>query len=203
MGDMSAEPSMEDILASIKRVIKEGEAQAPGRRAAPRPLGGHGGAAGEGYGSTVVNQAPERAPERPVERFPAERDRDAVLELNDALHAPTPPPVPVPPPPAVEAFAPVAPPPAAATMDDPRGAQVAEPDEEIPVSPRTVEATRDALGALSRLVVKPDPDGDGTLEGLVREMLRPMVGEWLDRNLPRLVEQMVAREIAKITRGQG
>ena len=40
----------------------------------------------------------------------------------------------------------------------------------------------------------------GTLEGLVREMLRPMLSEWLDRNLPSLVEQMVAREIAKITR---
>ena len=32
MGDMSAEPSMEDILASIKRVIREGEPQAPPRR---------------------------------------------------------------------------------------------------------------------------------------------------------------------------
>ncbi|MEH3037326.1 MAG: DUF2497 domain-containing protein [Sphingomonas adhaesiva] len=196
---MSAEPSMEDILASIKRVIKEGEA--PGRRAAPRPLGGHGGA-GDGHGAAAVGQVPERAPERAPERFP-DRDRDAVLELNDALHAPTPPPVPAPPPPAPEAFAPVAPPPAAAMTEEPRVAAPAEPEEDIPVSPRTVEATRDALGALSRLVVKPDPDGDGTLEGLVREMLRPMVGEWLDRNLPRLVEQMVAREIAKITRGQG
>lgn len=37
MGDLSAEPSMEDILASIKRVIKEGESQTPPRRAAPRP----------------------------------------------------------------------------------------------------------------------------------------------------------------------
>ncbi|WP_157085230.1 DUF2497 domain-containing protein, partial [Sphingomonas adhaesiva] len=71
------------------------------------------------------------------------------------------------------------------------------------VSARTVEATRGALGALSRLVVKPEGDSDGTLEGLVRDMLRPMLSEWLDQNLPRLVEQMVAREIAKITNGQG
>lgn len=188
MGDMSAEPSMEDILASIKRVIKEGEA--PARRATPRPLGGHAGTSGDGYGGNVVPHIPERGPERTPER-----DRDAVLELNDALHVPTPPPTPAQPtPPAPEAFAPVAPPVAAPLV---------EPDPEPAVSSRTVEATRDALGALSRLVVKPDAEGDGTLEGLVRDMLRPMLSDWLDQNLPRLVEQMVAREIAKITRGQG
>ncbi|WP_335299570.1 DUF2497 domain-containing protein [Sphingomonas adhaesiva] len=188
---MSAEPSMEDILASIKRVIKEGEAQAPGRRTTPRPLGGHGGGAAEGYGGTVVNQTPDR--DRP------DRDRDAVLELNDALHVPAPPPAPATP---TEAFAPAAPPVAAPLVEEPHPAPAAAVDQAA-VSARTVEATRDALGALSRLVVKPEADSDGTLEGLVREMLRPMLSEWLDQNLPRLVEQMVAREIAKITRGQG
>ncbi len=57
------------------------------------------------------------------------------------------------------------------------------------------------LDALSSLLVKPaEPEAaDNTLEGLVREMLRPMMKEWLDANLPRLVEGMVAKEIARIT----
>ncbi|WP_368855359.1 DUF2497 domain-containing protein [Enterobacter hormaechei] len=34
---------------------------------------------------------------------------------------------------------------------------------------------------------------------MVREMLKPMLRDWLDANLPRLVEEMVAREISRIT----
>ena len=49
------------------------------------------------------------------------------------------------------------------------------------------------------MLVKPEPGSDGTLEGLVRDMLRPMLRDWLDANLPELVETMVAREIAKIS----
>ncbi|MBB3693502.1 DUF2497 domain-containing protein [Sphingomonas sp. BK580] len=184
MADLNAEPSMEDILASIKRVIKEGETQ-PTRRPAPRPLGGH--------------------------------DRDHVLELNDSLAAPEPARFPepargpepraaeqrAPEPPApgfIQAEQSFAPPPAPSPAPTPIATAAAP---EPAVSPATVEATRGALGALSRLVVKPEPDSDGTLEGLVRDMLRPMLSDWLDHNLPRLVEQMVAREIAKITAGQG
>ena len=67
------------------------------------------------------------------------------------------------------------------------------------LSDQTAEASRDALKVLSRLLVKPEPASDGTLEGLVRDMLRPMLREWLDANLPEMVEGLVAREIAKIT----
>ncbi|PZQ59326.1 MAG: DUF2497 domain-containing protein [Sphingomonas taxi] len=185
MGDMSAEPSMEDILASIKRVIKEGEAPPAPRRAAPRAID--------------------------------DDHRDAVLELNEPLAAPAPMPAAAPAPAPTAAHAPASftdaaeertvapayapsPTPAASSYAAPSPATpLADDDANPAVSPATVEATRGALGALSRLVVKPEPDSDGTLEGLVRDMLRPMLGEWLDQNLPRLVEQMVAREIAKIT----
>ena len=65
---------------------------------------------------------------------------------------------------------------------------------------RAAEASRGALESLSRMMVKPEPSSDGTLEGLVREMLRPMLREWLDAHLPEMVEAMVAKEIARITR---
>jgi uncharacterized protein len=37
------------------------------------------------------------------------------------------------------------------------------------------------------------------LEATIRDMLRPMLKEWLDENLPGIVEQLVTREIARIT----
>ncbi|QKG70887.1 DUF2497 domain-containing protein [Erythrobacter mangrovi] len=40
--------------------------------------------------------------------------------------------------------------------------------------------------------------GETSLEGLVREMLRPMLAKWLDENLPAMVEEMVKAEIARI-----
>ena len=67
------------------------------------------------------------------------------------------------------------------------------------LSERAAEATRGPLEALSRMVVKPEVAGSDTLEGLVRELLKPMLREWLDDNLPQIVETMVAREISRIT----
>ena len=50
-----------------------------------------------------------------------------------------------------------------------------------------------------QMLVKIDPRaGENTLDGVVREMLRPMLKEWLDANLPDLVERVVAREVARI-----
>jgi cell pole-organizing protein PopZ len=157
MGDVSAEPSMEDILSSIKRIIAEDGDDRPAR--------------------------PRRAPMRAVAPPAIEDEPEEVLELSDPMPA-----APPPPPPRVAAAVPT-PPPAAA-----------QPVADI-VSEETAQATRGALDTLSRLLVKPAPSTDGTLEGLVREMLRPMLRDWLDANLPAMVEDLVAREIAKITRG--
>ncbi len=181
---------MEDILSSIKRIIAE-----EGDTGTPRHRRGQG-----------------RAAPLPMSRD-EEDDEDEVLELSDPISPPTPPPVQSAPnnqsasaeagsgtPPAearpTHTARASSPPHRTATGEQSHEAQAAH------VSAATVEATRGALGSLSRLLVKPEPDSDGTLEGLVREMLRPMVSAWLDRNLPGIVEQLVAREIAKITAGQ-
>jgi uncharacterized protein len=42
--------------------------------------------------------------------------------------------------------------------------------------------------------------GETSLEGLTRELLRPMLKDWLDANLPSMVEAMVAREIERIAK---
>jgi len=67
------------------------------------------------------------------------------------------------------------------------------------VSVESEIAARSSLAALSSMVMKPEEGSDNTLEGMVREMLRPMLKEWLDENLPTLVEGMVSKEIARIT----
>ena len=71
------------------------------------------------------------------------------------------------------------------------------PKEEALVSGKAAKASKAALAALANLTVDPKAS-ENTLDGLVREMLRPMLKEWLDANLPELVERVVAREVARI-----
>lgn len=89
-----------------------------------------------------------------------------------------------------------------AAASEPADAVEATRRPEPILSAHVAEATRGPLEALSRMVVKPDVAGSDTLEGLVRELLKPMMREWLDTNLPRIVETMVAREISRITQRQ-
>jgi len=60
-------------------------------------------------------------------------------------------------------------------------------------------ATMSAPGAQPQIV----RSGETSLEGLVRELLRPMLAEWLDKNLPPMVERLVAAEIARIVGKKG
>lgn len=162
------EPSMEEILSSIKRIIAEDNESAPPRRARGVP----------DYAAPAVADEPD------------------VLELTQALHEP-------------EVVFPEAVVEEVAVEEAPALAEgpVAPPIEaakpETLVSSASAEATRAALASLSRMVVKPeDPVADNTLEGLVRDLLRPMMKEWLDANLPRIVEAAVNREVKRIA-GQG
>ncbi len=64
-------------------------------------------------------------------------------------------------------------------------------------------AMQDNLAALAMLAepgAKPQivRSGETSLEGMTRELLRPMLAEWLDKNLPSMVETMVQAEIARI-----
>lgn len=83
------------------------------------------------------------------------------------------------------------------------GAGVDEDDEGSLLSKETTSAMRDSLAALAMLSqpgARPQivRSGETSLEGMVREMLRPMLAKWLDQHLPTMVEQMVAAEIARI-----
>lgn len=75
---------------------------------------------------------------------------------------------------------------------------MAQEDSSI-LSVESEVAARHSLSALSSLIVTPRDGDDNTLDGLVRSMLKPMLKEWLDARLPALVQDMVAKEIARIT----
>ena len=62
-----------------------------------------------------------------------------------------------------------------------------------------------ALAMLSAPGAQPQivRSGETSLEGLVREMLRPMLAQWLDTNLPAMVDRLVAAEIARIVQKKG
>ena len=81
-------------------------------------------------------------------------------------------------------------------------------DGESLVNADARSSMRESLAALAMLAEPGVPpqivrSGETSLEGLVREMLRPMLSDWLDKNLPAMVENLVAAEIARIAGKKG
>jgi hypothetical protein len=169
---------MEEILASIRRIISEDDAPPAEAEAeaAPEPV--------------ALAAVPEPEPEpEVVEPEPVHED---VLELTERVEPaetvgdldvyakaePEPTPVPQPTPEVV----------AVAAGDD---------DEEL-VGESTAFAAASHFGSLTASIPMPAPGR--TLEDLTRELLRPLLKAWLDENLPRIVESKVAEEVERISR---
>ena len=176
MSDQSSqEPTMEEILASIRRIISEDDA--PAEAAAP---------------------APEPEPAL-VEEALAEDD---VLELTDPIE----PPAPVETMGDIDVYSPEPEPepaPAPAPAPQPEPIQGFSRDEVADnlVGDHAASLAATAFGSLSSALLMPK-DGR-TLEDVVRELLRPLLKEWLDQNLPRIVEAKVEEEVHRIARGRG
>jgi uncharacterized protein len=78
------------------------------------------------------------------------------------------------------------------------GSQADAGDGEL-VSPATVATVNAQFGQLNQAVVSSSPR---TIDDIVRDMLRPMLKQWLDDNLPGVVERLVRAEIERVTRGR-
>jgi cell pole-organizing protein PopZ len=157
-----AEPSMEEILASIRRIIAE-----------------------DGEGKST----PEAPAPATVEA------EEEVLELTEVVDEPAAPEPAVEepaPPPRLRPAAPPAPPPPA------------EGGDSRLVSAPTAAASVAALSQLAAISAKRDGLGLGngqlTIEELVRDLLKPMLRDWLDANLPAMVERLVHEEIERMVR---
>lgn len=194
MSDTNAqEPTMEEILASIRRIISEDDQPQAAAASEPEP-------------HAEAPSAPEPAP--PVKASPPAPEED-VLELTDPVDSPSPEsvrPEPVRPEPArpqyhetlgdLDVFGKPepAPPPPPRPM-----AQPALSDEPL-VGSYAAEQTAGHFGALARSVAMPREGR--TLEDVVREMLKPMLRDWLDHYLPSIVEARVQAEVERISRRQ-
>lgn len=197
MAGANAEPSMEDILSSIKRIIAEDSEAALSSPRVKRAVG-------------LTPMVPSEAVEDQSSRIDDEDEPD-VLELTDEVDDR---PVPAPesatfrPAPALQPAAqrtsapdlqPESEPVAAVRSTQPEPAAADGAKKPVLASTQTVQSSKASLAALSALVIKPEITGTDTLEGMVREMIRPMLAEWINSRLPDIVDRMVAEEIARIT----
>jgi uncharacterized protein len=207
------EPSMEEILASIRRIIADDD----GAKPAPKPEK----AADPPIAHKAPPPPPKPAPVLPPAPAMKQDDIDTMLAGLDEAPEPAPPPMPkVQPEPDVleltEAMQ--APSPGFRTIDGSQDVVFDEPEAEPPPPPRpvpmapmppmpeqpiisssTAAAVDSAFNALAHTVLVQNAK---TLEDLVKEMLRPMLQHWLDNNLPTLVERLVRQEIERVARGR-
>ncbi|MBX9706379.1 MAG: DUF2497 domain-containing protein [Caulobacteraceae bacterium] len=192
MTDTTAqEPTMEEILASIRRIISEDDA--PATEAAP--------AAEEPVADPEPIAAVEAAPamaEEEVLELTERYEAPAVESIGDldvsAHHEPEPEPFPTSFEPSPEPVHHAAPEPAA-------------PVEAL-VGAGAAASAASAFAGLTASLARPEPatlvGGSGpTIDALARELLRPMLKEWLDANLPGIVEAAVRKEVERIARSAG
>jgi hypothetical protein len=186
---------MEDILASIRRILSEDEQPAakadPEQESEPDVLPlDESMLVAEPAAAPPGDDAPP-APQEPdlLEQMSAPGEPLEVLPIA-APEPPPPPAVPEPePPPSVAA--PPPPPPAA--------------DLDRLITPEAEAATATALGALLRTIEsgRQAPQvavwrGGPTLEDMIREEVRPLLKAWLDQHLPPMVERLVRAEIERV-----
>ncbi|HEX7752630.1 MAG TPA: DUF2497 domain-containing protein [Novosphingobium sp.] len=152
----AGEPSVEEILDSIKKVIARDNRLGAAEERRLRETQG------------VVEMRPQ-----------APADEDDVLDLAES---------------------------AALADDADANAEDGAPQPLLTENARV--SMRDSLAALAMLaepgaVPQIVRSGETSLESLTRELLRPALAEWLDKNLPPLVESLVAAEIARIVGKKG
>ncbi|KAA0123155.1 DUF2497 domain-containing protein [Methylobacterium sp. P1-11] len=179
---------MEEILASIRRIIADDQAAKPADVPAPAP---------EPEDVLDLAEAAEPVmrprivePEPEPEPAPDLLDFDAIDFEDPVTAAPEPEPEPIPEPPAPP------PPPPEPVLQVVRAP---EPGPEALVSPATDASVSGAFNLLAHTVLTQNAR---TLEDLVKEMLRPMLKTWLDDNLPAVVERLVRAEIERVSRGR-
>lgn len=177
MSDSSQEPTMEEILASIRRIISEDDTPEASASAAPPP---------------PVEEPPPPPPSASEPELPIPED-DGLgalaasdfdddsdeLELIDKVETHG----------DLDIYSAPAEPAAEPELPD-LGALVSAP---------AAAAAAAAFGRLSGNMAMPAPGR--TLEDVVRELLRPLLQQWLDENLPGIVQRAVDGEVSRIARG--
>lgn len=194
------EPTMEEILASIRRIISEDASQA----GAPDGV------------SVAAQPAPVAAPAPVPAPAPVVEPEPEVLELTNIVTdegtvgpelAPEPEPVPEPPrrrpqpepipEPRISRRAPA---PEPRHMRNQSDLDMVDKDDGI-LSSQASSAITNAFGMLSR---ERDVSVSGaSLEEIVTQIMKPLLAQWLDEHLPEIVERVVQQEIERAARSSG
>ncbi len=204
--------SMETILASIRRIIREDESTAV------QPLEPSV-ASAEEEDELLVLEPSMMLQQHPLEeaRMTAGSHQPSAAQSAAALAAalfddPEPPP-PRPQPAVVAAPVPAVPVPVVPAPPElspyPTRSLLDEPEDDTLLAPQTRVATAQAFAALQN-AIKPEPtaasemrvarSGGLTLEDIARDEVRGQLKAWLDANLPELVERVVRQEIERLVR---
>ena len=145
----------------------------------------------------------EMPPEpKPIEQAAAPQPAKAVSAQDDIdamFAAPAPAPAPAP------ASAPAAPAAAPAAAAKPAPVETADSLLSTAASSAaasSIQKLKSAEPEPPPLVTTPSPhfQSGNSVEGMVADMLRPMMKSWLDANLPQIVERIVEREVKKLTK---
>jgi hypothetical protein len=200
------EPSMEEILASIRRIISEDAETAEGEAAAaPKP------AAPAAPAISAAAPPVAELPKRPlIADVESEEDETDVLLLTEDMEEASPPSF------SREAAPAVDEPPLEPLRRAPEPLSFeAAPEPGAEAAPSSVvdrllseHAAAASLAAMSELLSRrhrepkieslPMGNASQTLEDLTRELLRPILKTWLDENLPQIVERIVREEIGRL-----
>jgi cell pole-organizing protein PopZ len=167
MADSKAapEPSMEEILSSIRRIIAEDE-------------------------TSGQSATPDR---------PTDDEEEDVLELTEMVSDSEPPEP-------LSAAAKGEPPMAPVSPSPPTQEKPAMPVEisEPLVSSSAAAASTNAFARLAKAAAPDErratPVAEITVEQLIVDLLTPMLRDWLDQNLPAIVERVVEQEVKKLAR---
>ena len=174
------EPSMEEILASIRKIISEDEEQEKTGENLENPETRQLDPVSESEPVLVSDPEPVSEPEAATEIEEEEleliEDGEEELELVEE--------------------------------DKDFEYELADQEEELELRPEwaetivsnpTAQAGVDSFGQLAGIIAGRMQLGQGrTVEELVQELLKPLLQEWLDKNLPELVDELVKKEIERM-----
>ncbi|MBU6235847.1 MAG: DUF2497 domain-containing protein [Alphaproteobacteria bacterium] len=183
------EPSIEEILASIREIISDDDAAA--KPAEPEP---------------AAPPPPPPEPEEDVLDLSAFEKKSALeginldkpksMDVDFTDPEPEPEPAPVPEP-ITSSLSMVSP---AAVIETPVMPSAPMAADESLLTDHAKSASMDSLTRLAQNIAISRAGQGGTLEDIVREMIRPMLRDWLDRNLPPMIERMVERELERLVK---
>lgn len=182
MSDNSSEqePSIEEILASIRQIISDDddEPQKNEQESIDSPIRESGDDVLELTEADLVEE-PEPEPEEDMEVDMVDRTEDEPKEEEEPETM------------------------ADDILDEIRSQEPSKTPVPSEILSSGTQAA--ALGSINKLSSKMPINSsrsyDGvTLEDIVREQLHPMLREWMDDNLPRMVERLVQKELEKLAR---